>query len=51
MNTLSFVRPIWFFAALMALMSLTACGGGGGGQPASGTSNWDQMVWDQDNWG
>ncbi len=33
----------------------TACGGGGGGGGGSnsapaGSSNWDTMVWDQDNW-
>lgn len=28
---------------------ILSCGGGGGGdgQPSS---NWDEMVWDQDNW-
>jgi len=43
---------------LAVLAGLAACGGGGGGDsnsnpnpPPSGTTNWDQMVWDQDNWG
>ena len=31
---------------------LVACGGGGGGGGNSPpeNNNWDQMVWDQDNW-
>ena len=32
---------------------LTACGGGGGGAaapPPAGSSNWDALIWDQDNW-
>lgn len=37
------------------ILSLTGCGGGGGGgapppPPTSGSSNWDTLVWDQDNW-
>ncbi len=42
---------------LMAIATLIAgCGGSGGGDntpstpPATGSSNWDTMVWDQDNW-
>jgi len=45
---------------LAVLAGLAACGGGGGGgggdsnsnpnPPRSGTTNWDQMVRDQDNW-
>ncbi len=35
---------------LLAL-SLTACGGGGDSTPApTGSSEWDTMVWDQDDW-
>ncbi|GMQ87838.1 MAG: hypothetical protein BMS9Abin08_1048 [Gammaproteobacteria bacterium] len=34
---------------------IAGCGGGGGGgnnnNPPAGSSNWDTMVWDQDNWG
>ncbi len=37
---------IWF--ALLLSLLLSACGGGGGGN--SGSSNWDSMVWDQDDW-
>ena len=38
--------------AFSLLALLGACGGGGGGAapPAGGSSDWDQMVWDQDNW-
>ena len=40
---------------LPLLALLGGCGGGGGGGskvplPPSGSSNWDQMVWDQDDW-
>ena len=42
--------------AVLMVLGLTACGGGGGGaapptaaSPA-GSSNWDSLVWDQDNW-
>ena len=34
----------------LILAGLTACGGGGGGAPPQDTSNWGEMVWDQDNW-
>jgi hypothetical protein len=34
---------------------VTILGKGGGGEappePPGGSSNWDTMVWDQDNWG
>jgi len=37
--------------ALVLAAMLTGCGGGGGGAPAAtGSSNWDEMTWDQDNW-
>lgn len=44
---------ILILATVLAL--LTACGsssGGGGGTPPppAGGSNWDEMVWDQDDW-
>ena len=39
---------------LLSLFVLAACGGGGDDpppqQPPQGSSNWDTMVWDQDNW-
>lgn len=51
---------------LFVLISLTivlgACGGGGGGggstpanstgasTPAGNNTNWNQLIWDQDNW-
>ena len=38
---------------VLAVALLSACGGGGGGGTTplpAGSSNWDQMVWDQDNW-
>ncbi len=39
---------------ILLLIFLTACGGGGGDGdgdgPPAGSSNWDQMVWDHDDW-
>ena len=32
------------------LLNLSACGGGGGAPPPESSSDWDTMVWDQDNW-
>ncbi len=42
-------------ASLTLAVLVTACGGGGGGSsssssPATGSSDWGTMVWDQDNW-
>ena len=44
----------YLFAGL-AVITLSACGGGGGDTPQdetvpAGSSNWDGMQWDQDNW-
>lgn len=41
---------------MFILVSLagTACGGGDSAAPQTpeqGSSNWDELVWDQDNWG
>lgn len=33
----------------MLALSLLSCGSSGGGG-VTGSSNWDQMVWDVDNW-
>lgn len=37
---------------LFTVLFISACGGGGGGSPPpeEGSSNWDEMVWDQDDW-
>ena len=44
---------------LLFLSALNACGGGGKGgsedsgnvnQQPTGSSNWDEMRWDRDNW-
>lgn len=40
---------LWAIIAVTAI-SLYGCGGGGGSSP-SGSSNWDEMVWGEDNWG
>lgn len=36
----------------ICLSVLSACGGGGGDAPPpqQGSSDWDTMVWDQDDW-
>jgi hypothetical protein len=43
------------FLALAGLLLfvglLTACGGGGGGGGSTGSSDWDEMVWNEDVWG
>lgn len=48
-----------FIVLISLALALGACGGGGGGgTPASGggttsatgSSDWDQLTWDQDNW-
>jgi len=41
------ILALLLFAGLLLLSS---CGGGGGGGGSSGSQDWDQMVWDQDNW-
>ncbi|WP_345986558.1 hypothetical protein WCX49_05390 [Sulfurimonas sp. HSL-1656] len=41
----------WFLAILaVTAITIYGCGGGGGGS-SSGSSEWDTMTWDQDNWG
>lgn len=49
-------RVTGVFRLLLAVLLLAGCSGGGGGggggnNSPSGSSNWDEMVWDQDNWG
>lgn len=43
--------------ALSLVLLLGACNGGSSGgsggsgpPPATGSSNWDELVWDEDNW-
>lgn len=47
-------RLYLFLISLLLVLNLGACGGGGGGNTnpttTGGSSNWDQMRWDQDNW-
>ncbi len=49
-------RILTKFFLLMALAGAVACTGGEeedgaeGPQQAGGSSDWDQMVWDQDDW-
>ena len=37
---------------ILTIVLLAGCGGGGGGSDPDpvGSSNWDSMKWDQDNW-
>lgn len=48
------MKPLikYFGLLLLGLSFLSACGGGGGDAPPpqQGSSEWDSMVWDQDNW-
>ena len=48
MNSI-FIKTI---LALAFVTLLSGCGGGGGsgGGGSGSSSNWDEMVWDQDNW-
>lgn len=54
---LAVILFVGLFAAyiIWSTFIVAGCGGGGGGGggvlPAAGSSNWDEMVWDQDNWG
>ena len=47
-------RSLTVVSILFVLATLAGCGGGGGGgstpPPPTGSSNWDALVWDQDNW-
>ena len=38
-----------FLYLIFMLLAISACGGGDSAPPA-GSSNWDEMVWDQDDW-
>ena len=49
----------WIFALCLLVLAglLAGCGGGGGGDldggsdgGDGGSSNWDQLVWNQDDW-
>lgn len=42
-------RVVW---VAWLVMALTACGGGGGSNPGppANNSNWDTLVWDQNQW-
>jgi hypothetical protein len=42
------VKKIMVILLLALIFVLPVCGGGGGG--SGGSSDWDQMVWDQDDW-
>lgn len=42
-------RAIYALVFAGALLLLCACGGGGGGD--RGSSNWNEMVWNEDVWG
>ena len=41
-------------ALVLLVLTLSACGGGDSSpapqSPPLGNSNWDSLVWDQDNW-
>jgi len=46
-------KLVRYSLVLLGILMMTACGGGSGsssGGGSSNSSNWDQMVWDQNNW-
>jgi len=53
------VKFNWKIILLGLMFALSACGGGGGGNSATPptpqtqteSSDWDSLVWDDDNWG
>ena len=38
------------FGLLILAIALSACGGSGSDKPAD-SNNWNEMVWDEGNWG
>jgi len=51
MKNTSFTK---IFLISFVLLLLAGCGGssnGGENNATNGSSNWDEMTWDQDNWG
>jgi len=44
------LRLVFAFALAVSLSACGGGGGGGGGGGTTGSSNWDELVWDQDNW-
>lgn len=52
------ITGLKIISIIFIALIVSACGGGGGGSnagnpnppPPAGSSNWDEMVWDQDNW-
>ncbi len=45
------VLALGFCACLLSMLAACGGGGGGGGGGGTGSSDWDTMVWDQDDWG
>ena len=45
-------RILSLIFGMFVLLVLAGCGGGGNNQPPANNTNtdWDQMVWDQDEW-
>ena len=45
-------RRLRLLTLMGLLLVLASCGGGGGGSSVdeTGSSNWDEMVWDEDDW-
>ena len=49
-NRWRFLTLLGVLTAFLVLGVISCGGGGGGGQPPAGSSNWDTMVWDKDDW-
>lgn len=52
-GTAGLFRHAALVALLAALTTVAACGGGGSGDtgPVPPSNNWDQMNWDEGDWG
>ena len=48
MTKITYLKAILFLTVV--LLGGCSNGGGGGSNNTNPSSNWDEMVWDQDNW-
>ena len=46
-----YARLALAFAAVLGLCLIASCGGSSGPNPIEGSSTWNDLVWNEDNWG